>query len=114
MEKFLSQLLGTISIADYAAGFVFAMIGAILSLRFEARKRDKDSLNTPRRFSWEFLLQDNIQRLFNGFLLTFVVFRFAPEILNQSFSMFLALGVGAGLDQVAGLWAKVQTLARKR
>lgn len=114
MEQFLSQLLGPISIANYAAGFFFALIGAILSLRTEARKRDKDSLKTPRTFSWEFLLHDNVTRLFNGFLITFICFRFAPQILNQEFSMLLALIVGACNDQAAGLIDKLQLLARKK
>lgn len=114
MDNFLSQLLGTISISDYMAGFVFALIGAIISLRLEARNRDKDSPNTPAQFKWSFMLQDNAQRLFTGFLITFICFRLAPQLLKQEFSMLLAFTVGACNDQVGGLIDKLQLLARKK
>jgi len=113
MQNFLSQLLGSIAAWEYAAGFVFALIGAILSLRLHARTRDKYSDNTPQKFSWRFLVQDNLQRLFTGFLITFVAFRFAPELLNQDFSMFLAFVIGFANDQVAGLIGKIELKARK-
>ena len=113
MQKFITHLLGSIDLYSYAAGFIFAAIGALLSLLLHARTRDKDSPNTPEQFSWKFLLHDNLQRLFTGFLITFVAFRFAPELLQQNFSMFLAFLVGFLNDQVAGIISKIQFYARK-
>lgn len=112
MQNFIEHLLGTLSVSDYAAGMTFALIGALLSLRLHARNRDKFSGNTPYKFSWKFLLHDNAQRLFTGFLVSFIAFRFAPEIMNTDFSMFLAFLVGFLNDQVAGLISKLELKAR--
>lgn len=113
MENFINNLLGPLSIADYAAGMIFAVLGAIISLRLQANTRDKLSEETPFKFSWGFLLQDNLQRLVTGFVITFVVFRFAPEILQTDFSMFIALMVGFAFDKLLELIKKAENLARK-
>jgi hypothetical protein len=113
IQEFIQNLLGSLSPAKYAAGFVFALISAIISLRLHAKNRDKSSFNTPVKFSWRFMIQDNAQRLFTGFLITFSAFRFAPQILNQEYSMFLAFVVGLINDQVAWLISKIQLKARK-
>ncbi|MBC7616984.1 MAG: hypothetical protein H7202_13035 [Pedobacter sp.] len=112
IKEFSENLLGNLSLAVWASGMVLALIGAILSLRLAAKKRDKLSDNTPYQFSWKFMLQDNAQRLFTGFLITFAAFRFAPEILHQDFSMFLAFLVGLCSDQVAALISKLEIGAR--
>jgi hypothetical protein len=116
MEDFINEfklnMLGPLSLASYASGFLFAAIGAIILLRIKALKRDKLSDSTPYKFSWWFMIRDNIQKLLNGLLLTYVVFRFAPEILNQDFSMFLALLVGLSSTQIAGWFAKFEIGAR--
>lgn len=113
MKEFLNQITGGIELFNYAAGFFFALIGAILSLRLHALKRDVSSLNTPEKFKWTFLLKDNAQRLFTGFLVTFIAFRFAPEIFQQNFSMFFAFLVGLCSDQIAALISKLELTARK-
>ena len=114
MEEFIKQITGGIAPINYAAGFVFALIGAIISLRLHAKKRDKMSDSTPYKFSFVFMLQDNMQRLLTGFLFTFIAFRFAPEILQQDFSMFLAFLVGLLNDRVAGLISKLELNARAK
>ncbi len=117
MEQFLIEfkhnLLGDLTLASWAAGMVLALFGALLGLRLAANKRDVMSSNTPVKFNWLFLLQDNAQRLFTGFLVTVAAFRFAPEILHQDFSMFLAFLVGLLSDQVASLITKLELGARK-
>lgn len=113
MENFIDNLLGPLSIADYAAGMIFAMLGAIISLRLQANTRDKLSDNTPFKFSWAFLFHDNLQRLIFGFIITFVTFRFAPQILKTDFSMFIAFLVGFAFDKVLELIKKAENLARK-
>lgn len=113
LSEFSAKVLGSLTLPDYAAGLFFALIGALISLRLYAKTRNKHSEKTPVAFSWKFLIQDNVQRLFNGFLVTFILFRFAPEILEKEFSMFYALGIGLCFDQVIGLLGKLQKAARK-
>lgn len=113
MENFISNILGPLSLADYAAGMIFAMLGAIISLRLQANTRDRLSENTPFKFSWRFLFLDNLQRLIFGFITTFIAFRFAPEILKTDLSMFVAFLVGFAFDKVLELIKKAENLARK-
>lgn len=113
INEFISNLLGTLSLASYLSGMVMALIGAAVGLTFAVKKRDKLSRNTPVNFDWIFFIKDNFVRLFNGFLLTYVLFRFAPQILEQDFSMFYAFLVGLTFDQISAKVSKLQFNARK-
>lgn len=113
MEKFYTLLLGDTDLPTYAAYFVFAMIGAFISLRIKSLKRDKSSLATPYVFSWMFLLQDNLMRLFNGFLLAFLAFRFGSEFVGSEVTVYSAIIIGASTDRLAGLFENLQNNARK-
>lgn len=113
MDKFLSQFLGTTDMPTYAAAFMFAMIGAIISLRVKAVKRDKSSPTTPVKFSWRFLIQDNLLQFFSGILLTFLAFRFTNEFFGKELTMWLAVLIGALNNEVAGIFEKFQIKARE-
>jgi len=113
ITEFQNNMLGDLTIAGYASGMIMALVGAILMLRINAKKRDISSESTPYKFSWSFLVQDNLQRLITGFLLTYAAFRFAPQILQNDFSMFTAFLTGACFDQVAKLISKLQLKARE-
>lgn len=112
MDRFLINFLGTTDLPTYLAGFALALIGAILSLRLHANSRDKMSSNTPYKFNFWFMIQDNIQRLFTGFLITFAAFRFTNEIAGMQFTMWAAFVIGLLNDQVAGLISKIEFKAR--
>lgn len=113
MENFILNMLGPLSLADYVAGMIFALLGVIISLRLDANTRDRLSPRTPSKFSWRFLILDNLQRLITGFIITFVSFRFAPEILKTDFSMFAAFMVGFAFDKIIELIKRAENLARK-
>lgn len=113
MDKFLSQFLGTTDVPTYAAAFAFALIGAIISLRLKAVKRDKLSDTTPYKFSWRFLFQDNFLQFFSGVLLTFLAFRFTNEFFGKELTMWLAVLIGALNNEVAGIFEKFQLKARE-
>lgn len=118
MEKFTTLILGTQDFPTYAAYFVFTLIGAIISLYVKSLKRDPDSKNTPRKFSWAFLIQDNFMRLVAGFLLSFIAFRFSTEfigveVVSIDIIMWSAVLIGASTDRLAGLFEAIQEKARK-
>lgn len=112
-NTFWENLLGTPSVAEYAAAMVLALIGALLSRKMDALKRDPLSPNTPRKFSWAFLIIDNLQKLLNGFLLTFVFLRFSVELLGMDFTMYSALLLGLFSDRLAAMIANIEFKARK-
>lgn len=113
MEKFLENLLGTTDVPTYLSGFVLAFIGALVSLRLRAGKRDRLSPETPACFSWRFMIWDSLQRLSLGFLITFVAFRFTNELLGVQLTMWLAFIAGFLNDKIAGIIGKIELKARK-
>lgn len=106
-------MLGNQDLPTYFAYFIFALIGAIISLYVKSLKRDKDSSNTPDKFSWRFLLQDNLLRLIASFLLSFIAFRFSTEFIGSEITMWAAVLIGATTDRLAGLFQALQDQARK-
>lgn len=112
MDKFLTQLLGSTDLPTYAAAMLLALLGAILELRIKATKRDASSPATPVKFSFWFMVQDNLQQLFTGFLITFVALRFSNELLGQQLTMWLAFMIGLLNGNIAGLIQKLEFKAR--
>jgi hypothetical protein len=113
MQKFTELMLGGQDISTYAAYFIFALIGALLSLYVKSLKRDPSSPNTPAKFSWYFLFQDNLMRLVAGFLFSFISFRFSNEFLGTEATMWGAVIIGASTDRLAGIFEGLQEKARK-
>ncbi|MGB4776638.1 MAG: hypothetical protein WBP45_15780, partial [Daejeonella sp.] len=105
--------LGTTSVPVYLAGFVLALLGAITGLLLKARTRNKWNAKTPARFSLKFLIRDNIMRLFTGFLITFLAFRFTNELIGLQLTMWLAFLIGLLNDQIAGIIRNIELSARK-
>lgn len=97
------MILGNVSAAYYAAAEFFALLAIILSLYISSKKRDVQSPKSPEKFSWLFLIWDNIKRIVAGQIFLFILFRFATELIGKELTMFWAVGIGFfaafGLDQ---------------
>lgn len=106
MEEFKTLLLGPVSVAYYMAAEVFAVMAIILSLYASSKKRDPDSSSTPYKFSWLFLIWDNLKRIVVGQIALFLIFRFASEFIGRALNMWMSVGIGffvtIGLDQLIG------------
>lgn len=113
-EEFLQHLLGPQSIAWWLAASVWAFIGAILSLYFYAENnRDKLSPTTPVKFSFWFMLRDNLLRLVVGFILAMIALRFSAEIFGGAPTIYLGIVYGISSDKLAQYLHNVQLGARK-
>lgn len=103
MNEFKTYILGELSVPYYMAAFFFSSIAILLSLYMHSRRRDVTSTRTPVKFSWRFLLWDNLQRVSVTVALMFLFFRFSPEIFGKPLSFPVAVGVGFflsfGLDK---------------
>ena len=97
----LESLLGTTDVSSFAAAYLFGLIGAFLSLRFQAVKRDKKSEATPEHFSTWFLLSDNALRILTSMLLVFIGIRFAKELLGMDGTVYSSLVIGFGIDKIS-------------
>lgn len=103
MHEFKQLILGNVSIAYYAAAEFFALLALILSLWLHSQHRDVIAPTTPIKFSWAFLIMDNVKRILVGQIALFLIFRFASEILGRQLNMYMAVGIGFvlsfGLDK---------------
>ncbi len=113
MNNFIQHLIGTTDAASFAASFVFAVVGIILSLKLHSKKRNKADASTPYRFSIKFLLLDNIDRISFSLLLIFVALRFCKELTGMQLNMFVAFGLGFGLDKIVQKLKALSFTARK-
>lgn len=98
MHEFKQLILGPASIAYYAAAEFFALLALIVSLWMHSKTRNPDSPDTPKNFSWSFLIMDNVKRIVVGQIALFLVFRFASEVLGHELNMYMAVGVGFGFS----------------
>jgi hypothetical protein len=103
MEEFKGYILGELSIPYYLAAFVFSSLAIIVSLLLHARKRNPNSARTPEKFSFSFLIWDNLIRVMVTLILMFFFFRFSPRLFGGQLSMEIAVAVGFflsfGLDK---------------
>lgn len=109
MNEFKHLILGDLSGWYYLAAFFFSFLAILLSMWAGSKKRDVSSSSTPQKYSWRFLLWDNIKRISMGLVAIFLIFRFTSTLINRELSMEVAVGVGffvsIGLDQLIG-WLK--------
>jgi hypothetical protein len=111
MQEFKQYILGELSIPYYLAAFFFSFIAILLSLYAHSRKRDPASTRTPVKFSWGFLLWDNLLRILATIALMFIFFRFSPDIFGKPLSFPIAIGIGFFLS--FGLDKAIQWLQQK-
>jgi fluoride ion exporter CrcB/FEX len=104
MEKFLEQLFGNVDFPTYAAWFVLAFIGAFAGVLVRAKLKYKNDSDTPKKWDWGFLWQDNSLTLVIGFIITFIFIRFSKEMLNLEPTAFGALIIGATNNELATLF----------
>jgi len=112
MEKFIRLLLGNNDLPTFCAAMVIALAGALISLKIKAGKRDKLSPETPFQFSWKFLVQDNLLKLFAGILPVVIAIRFSSEFFGQDLTMGFAFLIGLGSDSILSRLESLQEMAR--
>lgn len=102
--KFIDYITGGMGVDQFAAAFVFTLVGVALSLFFDASRRNPVSVESPIEWSWNYFWNDNIKRIlkaiFTGILVIFVSLRFTKELFGREISMFFAFVIGLSLDQI--------------
>lgn len=84
MKNLLQALLGSMSPSVFISAMIFCLIGFIIQKRLSYIK-GKDKPRTPLKFSWEFWFKDNLDDILIQLLITFVLVRFAPDIILYFF-----------------------------
>lgn len=85
METY-SYIFGVVPQGMFIAMVVFAAIGVTMALLLDAQTRDQNSVNTPKKFSFWFLIKDNWKTILLSFLAVLVTLRFANLLFPDTFT----------------------------
>ncbi|MCK9545038.1 MAG: hypothetical protein M0R03_23730, partial [Novosphingobium sp.] len=78
-----------------ALGYLwFFLIGFAFYGLNEVSERDKNSVRTPRKWSWVFWASDNLNRYLYTIIATYIMFRFYTNFTDQPLNDFNALMMG--------------------
>lgn len=113
MKTILEQLLGTTDLSACLAWFLLTFTGAFTAILIRAKLKCKYSHDTPHRWSWSFLLQDNLLNATIGFFIALTFFRFSNLVLKTESGIGLAPSAGFISNEMALLFVKYSFTARK-
>lgn len=102
---FFSVLIGPGGPGFFFGYVVVAFICAGAIILYDINTRDVSSARTPVKFSLRFWLADNLSRVMANLLLIPIAIRLCYEYVNPTWMLFLAAGIGFGIDSL-GMIAK--------
>jgi hypothetical protein len=102
---FFNVLIGSGGPGFFFGYVIIAFICAGVIILVDAGTRDVASARTPVKFSLKFWLADNLARVLANLLLIPIAIRLCYEYVNPTWMLFLAAGIGFGVDGL-GLIAK--------
>jgi hypothetical protein len=121
MKEFTQYLIGqNISIALFCALYFFALVGVAIRLLIDSLSRNKESYNTPKKYSFKFLLWDNWKRILLSILTIYLSIRFAQIIFtfnpdgNTELYLFGSGMIGLIYDHLALLLKKKTSILKVR
>jgi hypothetical protein len=101
-------ILGGVDPTFFAACVFFAAVGIFFVLLMGTNLREKNSVNSPERFSWKYLWSDNARRVYASALATLLTLRFMTELTGWELNQWKSLCVGMMWDGIA-LFIKQKT-----
>jgi hypothetical protein len=94
MKEIFEIIFGNYTLLELFGFAWFFIIGYVIYSLNETNDRDANSVNTPKKWSWKFWINDNWKRYLASFLATYVLFRFYIEIQGHPFTYLEALLLG--------------------
>jgi len=114
INEVIAELLGSYKASFYITYFIFVMLGIVVSLRLQSLQRDKQSSATPFKFSWRFLLQDNIKQWLGSLAFVFLSIRVGADTWGIVPTYASAVIMGLCFDYSLNLVGKwIEAKARK-
>lgn len=101
LEELFLRIFGDYTLVDLISYAWFIFIGYVIYALVETSGRDKESIKTPRKWSWKFWAGDNWKRYLLTILCTYALFRFYIEFNGTSFTDFDAFMIGVLGDGIA-------------
>ena len=110
-NSILYYLIGTTDHVQFFTGLFFLLLGIFVSLMLHANTRDVNSTSSTMRFSYRFLIKDNIGRLLFSVLLSMILYRFAGNLFTMEDNMYFAFIIGFSFDKIIQIFKdKFKTL----
>lgn len=106
MDELLKVIFGDYTTVELLGFLWFFIIGYAAYGLVETNRRDVNGNKTPKKWSWNFWLKDNLRRYITTLLCTYILFRFYTEFIGHEFNYFEALVTGLLGDGVAAIMKK--------
>lgn len=111
--EIFERLLGTSQPLDFVFSFLYALLGATMTVAMDIWSRDVKSKHTPEGFSFRWFLRDNRGRLIVTPLFIYLAIRFYAPMNGAPLTDIAALFIGMGLDSfVEKLKSKAKQAAK--
>ena len=103
----LQYIFGEVLPGDFIACYLFALLGAYISLNIDANGRRISSSHTPISFSYRTLFACNWSRIVFNLVFIYVCLRFTTELTGWKLTTWKALLIGGGLDRIIMYYKKL-------
>lgn len=102
IKEFIEIISGGKTGGYYLAGLFFSVLAIYLSVYINSKTRNPDSPNTPKKFSWKFLVWNTGRRVVAGLVVMYILLRVLDLHPETSILPFLGVGFGVafGLDKI--------------
>ena len=100
MQEFLTILFGQLSVGAFLAYLALMMIGVVINATLDVSQRDKQSPNTPVKFSWWFFIRDNAKRFAGTILVLFICIRFSEHLFGSEPLDWMMVVLGYNADSL--------------
>lgn len=102
-KEFQNTVLNGASPTYLIAHMCLAMVGAFINLTFEssARSTKTSSSEHPKKYSFLYLIKDNLKRIFNTFMLMILAIIFFEPLNGAPLTPFSSVILGMSVDNLA-------------
>lgn len=100
-EIIFSHIFGTTEYEMVLVGFLFALLGVLLSFLMEFKERIfKENPEAKARKFWQVVLE-NVTRLFITIIIIAIAMRFSDKFIGMEYSVYAAFIIGFASDKIS-------------
>jgi hypothetical protein len=98
MKTFIQEILGDLSIMQFAVSLFWAIWGIMLVLLYDSTTRKPLKNNSPVPFSLSYFIKDNLKKTLLSLMLIITAIIFCKQVLNVDLNNWYSLGIGLSFD----------------
>ena len=101
-EQLLEILLNGLTFTQFVAYAVLMLVGAAIHFTLDVEKSVKKDPETPKKFSFRFMIWDNVLRFIGVLLMILVIIPYFDVFMGTELNPQMALIFGLSIDLVIG------------